>query len=150
MQQLKNFLCVFLLVFGIITVSPKLPTAVYASAPTVTTGSATSATLSTGILTGSANANSELTTVWFDYGTVSAAYTGSSTTQSVSGASSTGVSSALSGLSPWVTYYYRIAGQNDSGTTYGSESSFLPRPQIAASNGFSLSLKPDGGCGRGV
>ena len=110
----------------------------------VTTGTATCVTLSTAVLPGIVNANGASTTVWFQYGTATGSYSSTTSTQVMSGTTTAGVSAALSGLSPWVTYYYRIAGQNDSGTTYGSESSFLPRPQIAASNGFSLSLKPDG------
>ena len=94
------------------------------SAPTVTTGSATSVTTSSAILNGTVNANDTSTTAWFDYGITSGSYTGSSTTQRVSGTSSTAVSIGISGLSSSTSYYYRIAAENDVGTSYGSETSF--------------------------
>ncbi len=94
------------------------------SAPTVTTNSATSVTTSSATLNGTVNANGTSTTAWFDYGTTSGSYTGSSTTQAVSGSSDTAVSLGISGLSASATYYYRIAAQSGAGTSYGTETSF--------------------------
>src|SRR3990172_3861778 len=85
--------------------------------PTVTTGSATSITLSAATLNGTVNANGTSTTAWFDYGTVSASYGGSSTTQMVTGTSTTPVSTGISGLSSGTTYYYRVAALNSAGTS---------------------------------
>ena len=67
-------------------------------------------------------------TVWFKYGTDRDNYssTSTSTTQSVSGGSTTKMVSEISGLSPNTTYYYRIVGQsNESGAeSTGREQSF--------------------------
>lgn len=94
------------------------------SPPTLATGSATNVTLSSATLNGTVNANGLSTTVWFNYGISRGSYTGTSTTQSVSGLSDTSVSIGISGLSLSTTYYYRIAAQNSAGTTYGNEISF--------------------------
>ncbi|MEK7786924.1 MAG: Ig-like domain-containing protein, partial [Chloroflexota bacterium] len=45
--------------------------------PLVTTSSATSVTVDSAVLNGTVNANGTSTTAWFDYGTVSASYSGS-------------------------------------------------------------------------
>ena len=121
------------------------------SAPTVTTSSATSVTTSSATLNGTVNANGTSTTAWFDYGATSGSYTGSSTMQAVSGTSSTSVSIGLSGLSASTSYYYRIAAQNDVGTSYGSETSFTTSsPPPAAEPPLKITLtvtsvSPSGG-----
>ncbi|MBF8275962.1 MAG: hypothetical protein HW390_1035 [Candidatus Brocadiaceae bacterium] len=92
--------------------------------PTVITGTATGITSSSATLNGTVTANGLPTTAWFNYGTVSASYTGTSTTQSVSGTSSASVSIGISGLSAATTYYYRIAANNSVGTSTGRELSF--------------------------
>ena len=94
------------------------------SAPTVSTGSATNVTTSSVTLNGTVNANGASTTAWFNYGVTSGSYTGTSTTQSVTGSSNTTVSIGISGLSSNTKYYYRIAASNSGGTSYGGESSF--------------------------
>ena len=94
------------------------------SAPTVSTGSASNATTSSATLNGTVNANGASTTAWFNYGTTSGSYSGTSTTQSVTGSSNTTVSIGISGLSSGTKYYYRIAASNSGGTSYGSETSF--------------------------
>jgi len=96
----------------------------WAFAPTVVTGAATSVTTSSATLNGTVNANGTSTTAWFNFGTTSGVYSGTSTTQGVSGTSDTAVSIGISGLSEGTTYYYRIAAQNTAGTTYGSQNSF--------------------------
>ena len=53
--------------------------------PTVTTSTATSVTSNSATLNGTVNANGLSTTAWFNYGITSGTYTGTSTTQSVSG-----------------------------------------------------------------
>ena len=69
------------------------------SKPTVTTGTATNVTSNSATLNGTVNANGLSTTAWFNYGITSGSYTGTSTTQSVSGSSDTSVSIYVSGLS---------------------------------------------------
>jgi alpha-tubulin suppressor-like RCC1 family protein len=95
-----------------------------ATLPIVTTGTATNVTSSSATLNGTVNANGTSTTAWFNYGITSGSYTGTSTTQSVSGSSDTSISAAISGLSASTAYYYRIAAQSSAGTSYGSETSF--------------------------
>ena len=94
------------------------------SAPTVTTSLATGVTTSSATLNGTVTANGLSTTAWFEYGASSGSYTGTTTSQSVSGTSTTSVSIGISGLSASTTYYYRIAAENSAGTSYGSENSF--------------------------
>ena len=113
------------------------------NSPTVTTGSATCVTLSTVLLNGSVNGNGTTTTAWFNYGTASGSYVGTTTTISC-GTSSGYVSATVGTLTPWTTYYYRVVAQNGAGTSYGSETTFLPRPQISAGIYHTISLKSDG------
>ena len=110
--------------------------------PTVSTGSATNVTSSSVTLNGTVNANEQSITAWFNYGITSGSYTGTSTTQSVSGSSDTTVSIDISGLSSSTRYYYRIAAQNSAGTSYGSEASFItsaPPDTTAPSGSITIS-----------
>lgn len=111
------------------------------SVPVVSTGSASNVSTSSATLGGTVNANGGTTTVWFNYGISSGSYTGTSTTQTVTGSSNTAVSIGISGLSSGTNYYYRIAAQNSAGTSYGSEASFTtstvnvtPTPPPSASD----------------
>ena len=89
--------------------------------PTVTTGAASNVTTNSATLAGTVNGRGLSTTAMFSYGAASGSYTGTSTTQSVSG---TAVSIGISGLSSGTTYYYRIAANSGAGTSTGSEASF--------------------------
>jgi hypothetical protein len=114
------------------------------SKPTVTTGTATNVTSNSATLNGTVNANGLSTTAWFNYGITSGSYTGTSTTQSVSGSSDTSVSIYVSGLSSGTGYYYRLVAQNNAGVSYGSENSFttitsstpVPTPTPTSNNGL--------------
>ena len=96
------------------------------AAPVVTTMFATSVGLTTATMNGNVTANYLPTTAWFEWGTDQALSTFSSTSsQSVgSGATSQSVTADLAGLSTGVTYYYRVAANNSSGTTKGGILSF--------------------------
>ena len=96
-----------------------------ATKPTVTTGSATNVTATSATVTGTVNANGLSTTAWFEYGTVKGTYGSKSSTQTVTGSNDTTVSATITGLTAETTYYYRIAAQNNSGTSYGSEMTFI-------------------------
>lgn len=64
--------------------------------------------------------------VWFQYGTTSSLYSGTSTTQSVNGNNVTSVSIGITGLSPNTAYYYRFVAKSSGGTEYmGREKSFI-------------------------
>ena len=95
-----------------------------ATKPTVTTGSASNVTATSATLTGTVNANGLSTTAWFEYGTVKGTYGNKTSTQTVTGSNDTTVSVTITGLTAETTYYYRIAAQNNSGTSYGEEMSF--------------------------
>ena len=86
------------------------------------------------------NADGISTTAWFDYGISSGVYTGSSTTQLVTGTSTTAVAISLDGLSGDTAYYYRIGAQNSFGASYGAESSFITaNPNLRAVTGTATS-----------
>ena len=89
--------------------------------PTVTTGAASNVTTDSATLAGTVNGRGLSTTATFSYGVASGVYTGTSTTQSVSG---TDVSIGISSFSSGTTYYYRIAANSGAGTSTGNEASF--------------------------
>ena len=66
--------------------------------------------------------------VWFQYGTVSGLYSGTSTTQNVTSGAVTEISVGVSGLSLHTSYYYRIAAQSQYELLYGRERSFVTLP----------------------
>ena len=89
--------------------------------PTVTTGAASNVGANSATLAGTVNGKGLSATAMFSYGVASGVYTGTSTTQNVSG---TAVSIGISSLSSGTTYYYRIAANSGAGTSTGSEASF--------------------------
>lgn len=122
-------------------------TASVARPPTVKTYSATNMTSDSVILNGTVNAYAESTTVWFEYGTIGGSYGSNSGAQTISGTTDTAVSIKIDGLSSGVTYYYRIAAMNSTGTVYGEENTFAlitSTPKISAGTFHSLALKSDG------
>jgi|GEM_PF-571014 len=95
------------------------------SAPTVTTNAATSGTSTGATLNGTVNANNQSATVTFEYGTTTAYGTTVTADQSpVTGQVNTPVSKAINGLTPNMTYHYRVVGTNASGTSYGADMIF--------------------------
>ena len=74
------------------------------------------------ILNGTVNANEWSTTTWFEYGTVSAAYTDVTSKQTICGSSNISVSIRTGKLPN--SFFYRITAQNDAGTSYGNEKFF--------------------------
>ncbi|MFN3533454.1 MAG: carboxypeptidase regulatory-like domain-containing protein [Candidatus Brocadia sp.] len=97
--------------------------------PVVITGHATSITIDLAILAGRVNAMGLPTTAWFQYGTSSEHYTGSSSIQSIENIfDDIPISTRVSGLQAGVTYYYRLVAQNSAGTTYGDEITFNTLP----------------------
>ena len=119
----------------------------FTTSAAVTTGTATSVTLRSAMLHGRVNPNGTSTTVQFEYGTASGSYSIAMTPQIINGTTTVGVSASISGLDPWATYYCRVAAWNgfSASKEYGSETTFLPKAQIAGSMGdHSLTLKTDG------
>ena len=96
------------------------------SPPTADTNAATAVTGTGATLNGTVNANNDSTTVTFQYGTTPAYGTTVTADQSpVTGITNTAVSTAITGLVNNTTYYYRVAAQNSSGTTYGAGMTFF-------------------------
>jgi phosphodiesterase/alkaline phosphatase D-like protein len=95
------------------------------NAPNATTDAATSISSSSATLNGTVNANSDSTTVTFEYGTTTAYGTTATASPSpVTGNTDTAVSYALTGLTDNVTYHYRVVGQNAYGTSNGADMTF--------------------------
>ena len=102
-------------------------TALPNSPPSLTTDAATSVTVSGAVLNGTVSPNELDTTAVFEWGTDSNPATFTSTPSQSLGAGTTSVAitASLSGLTPGVTYYFRVAATNPAGTTKGSIVSFL-------------------------
>lgn len=93
--------------------------------PTVTTNAATAVSTEGATLNGTVNAHSDSTTVTFEYGTSTSYGTTVTADQSpIDSNSSTAVSKAITGLTPNMTYHYRVVGSNSAGTTYGDDMTF--------------------------
>jgi uncharacterized protein YhjY with autotransporter beta-barrel domain len=97
------------------------------SAPTATTGSASSISATGATLNGTINDNGADTTVTFDYGLTTgygtnvAATTGGTVT---AGSGSTAVAKTIGSLTCNTTYHFRVKGVNSVGTTNGSDQTF--------------------------
>ncbi len=95
-----------------------------ANAPIIVTGQASKITNNSAIIQGMVNAHGLSTTVWLQYRIVSGASKNTAATQTVIGTSDTEISIRIIELLPGATYYYRLVGKNDAGTSYGKEMSF--------------------------
>lgn len=95
--------------------------------PIVATGAATSVTAAGATLNGTVNANNESTAVIFQYGTsTSYGFTVTAAPSPVAGSSNTAVSAQLTGLTPGMTYHYRVAGSSVTGNAIGGDITFTP------------------------
>ncbi|WP_028580987.1 beta strand repeat-containing protein [Desulfogranum japonicum] len=112
--------------------------------PAVTTEEASGVTTTSATLNGSVNANDLASTVTFEYGTTTSYGTSITADQSpVAGTADTAVSYALSGLTPAITYHYRVVASNAAGTTYGDDRTFTTSvgpPTAVTGNAFPLTL----------
>lgn len=96
------------------------------TAPAITTGSASGVTQTSATLNGTITDNgcSSISAYGIEYSTLNGFANGSGT-QVAGGVLSLGAySSAVSGLNPGVTYYYKAYATNAGGTTYGLQQSF--------------------------
>ena len=109
------------------------------TAPTVVTGVASSITTTGATVAGSISATgcTSVTAYGIEYSTLSGFANGSGTQVSSSNLNAGAFSSALSGLTPATTYYYKAYATNAGGTSYGTQSSFTttapPPPQLTVS-----------------
>jgi len=104
-------------------------------------------------LNGTINPNSNLTNAWFEYGTSNTLSTSTETihTEKGSGNSVLSFTQNLTNLSPNTIYYFRIIGNNNSGTSKGDIFSFKTLNPITgsvttvqATNKYSTSTKLNG------
>ncbi len=99
------------------------------NAPVVQTGPATSITTDLATLSGTINPMGLSATVWFQYGTSSGSYSGTTSIQSIEHGSNTiPISNRISELQTNMTYYYRLVAQNSAGAASGSEMTFNTLP----------------------
>lgn len=94
-------------------------------APLVMTNGPASVSANSAVLNGSINSNNLQTQFWFDFGATSNLGQKTSVQTLNAGNSWQLVVGNLSGLENGKTYYYRIAAQNNSGTSFGESRSFI-------------------------
>ncbi|NUY79834.1 lamin tail domain-containing protein [Flavobacterium sp. MAH-1] len=102
-----------------------------ASAPAVTTSTATSITASSATLRGTINANGQIVATSFNWGTTTSY--GSSvagTPSSATGTSVTNITAGISSLSPNTQYNYRVVGTVSGTPTNGANSSFYTLAKV--------------------
>ena len=118
-----------------------LPQDVLGSQPIVTTSGATSVTIMSATLNGSANPNSQATTGWFRYSNSDPGVCNDmfGTRVPIMGGTALGsgsmpvpYSEGITGLMPGATYYFCAIASNASGTSFGSVLSFVAAPSNTA------------------
>jgi hypothetical protein len=112
-----------------------VPVAVGASTPDATTGSATQVTTGGAQVAASINPHGQSTTYAFQYGTSTNYGSQTSTADGGSGTTTESVHATLSGLASGTTYHYRVVATNSSGSTAGSDQTFMTNrtpPTVAA------------------
>ena len=108
----------------------------YTTAPAVATGQAVSVAQSTATLGGSLDPQGADTSYWFEYGT-NADYSTSAPASAVDAGSGNGfqsVTQGISGLTPGVTYHFRLVTNNAGGTSYGADQTFTTATATAAAS----------------
>jgi hypothetical protein len=115
--------------------------AVAASAPSVTTGKATSVTQSTATVNCTINPHGVPTAFYFEFGKTTSYGTRTNTGDAGSGTSSRAVSASLTGLSANTTYHYRLVAFSAGGTSRGSDRTFKT-PQIPTTSTINVSPNP--------
>lgn len=107
-----------------------------ATAPQAVTDPASAVTTAAANLNGTINTNGQITNYYFQYG-MTTQYGTETTTETVS--SDSEVSVVISGLTPNVTYHYRLVATNREGTSFGSDRTFQavlqPAPSASSSGG---------------
>ena len=104
------------------------------TAPTVTTGSASTVTSTSVAVNGTVNPNGSTTTYYFEYGTTTSYGETTSSTSAGSGTSDVSANAIITGLAPETTYHYRIVATNSSGTSHGADETFVTsssRPTVS-------------------
>jgi len=101
--------------------------------PQVSTLPATGVSTNSATLNGTVNPNGWPTTAWCQWGATTNYGSLTSVTNLGSGTTALSLSAPLAGLTPNVTYHFRVAATNDYGLVYGSDQSFTTsgRPQVS-------------------
>jgi hypothetical protein len=97
---------------------------VFTSPPGAWTLSASTITTTSAMLNGTVNPNGYPTTAWFHWGATTNYGNLTSMINLGSGTNALPFSAPLAGLTPGVTYHFRVAATNDYGLAYGSDQSF--------------------------
>jgi hypothetical protein len=92
--------------------------------PLVSTLPVTGVTTNSATLNATVNPNGRPTTAWFQWGTTTNYGSLTSVTDLGNGTAAGPLSAPLAGLTPYVTYHFRVAATNDYGLAYGSDQSF--------------------------
>lgn len=110
------------------------------SAPTVTTGAASSITPNAAVCAGNITATgcTAVTGYGIEYSTSSGFANGSGTQVASSNLAAGSFSSSLSGLTPATTYYYKAYATNGGGTSYGTEQFFVTGSLVPTLSATSL------------
>ena len=95
-----------------------------ASAPTVTSGTASGIGTATATLNGSVDPNGQTTTAGFDYGLTTSYGLTAAVAGSLSGTTTQAVAVNVSGLSAGTTYHFRVAATNALGAANGLDQTF--------------------------
>jgi len=122
-------------------------------APSVATNGPASVGSTTATINGSVNPNNVHTVYWFDFGTSPSL--GQKTSVQTAGVGNTWqlVTGNLSGLTPNLTYYYRVTAQNNQGTAFGELKSFtttISGGSASGTNGQVLGVATASGNGSGT
>ncbi len=119
--------------------------------PVVSTADATSLSNTGATLNGVVNANSNSTTVSFEYGlTTSYGSLVEGTPSSLTGMEPTAVSAHISSLTPCTTYHYRVSASNALGIVHGEDMTFVTAPYTFTTNHGTISITKYTGPGGAV
>lgn len=113
-----------------------------AAPPSATTGAATSITGTGAKLAGQVDPNGRATTFLFEYGPTTAYGSKTSSSSAGSGSDPVAVSKTLSGLTPGVTYHYRLVATSDAGTRSGADATFTTLSVPVVVTGPASSIGP--------
>ncbi len=115
--------------------------------PAATTDPATGTTQTGATLAGTVNPNGKATSYHFEYGTTTGYGASTTTAAAGSGTSAVPVSAPVSGLSPGVTYHFRVVATSAAGTTNGQDRSFVTSSTPTVSLGPSATSVTEGDSG---